>query len=265
MEVSIDPKEFVLGFDGLWNSGNREAILAAVDDSSIVELEPTPPPPIPARYVGREQVAGFVATFLPGFHVDSRNFRREGEEIAWEWELRNDAFRALGADPASGSGRVTLGPGGKLRTIRVAIDEATLAKMAVSRFYQAVGECFHSGEAAVLDDTLAPDFRHHLPGMPPDREGLKQALLMFRAAFPDYEMTVDEIFAHGDLVADRVTWQATHRGVLMGIPPTGTRVTVTETHLARVADGRVVERWGNWDQMGLLQQLGAIPEAAPTR
>ena len=71
--------------------------------------------------------------------------------------------------------------------------------------------------------------------------------------------------AHCLTLAERVTWQATHRGVLMGIPPTGTRVTVTETHLARVADGRVVERWGNWDQMGLLQQLGAIPEAAPTR
>lgn len=88
-------------------------------------------------------------------------------------------------------------------------------------------------------------------------------ILLFRAAFPDLEMSVDDMIVAGDMVADRVTWRATHRGELMGIPPTGRRVTVTEIHLARIADGKIVERWGNWDPLGLLRQLGAVP--TPTR
>lgn len=138
-------------------------------------------------------------------------------------------------------------------------------KAAVSRFYQALGTLFQTGDVTALDDALAPQFRHHLPGMPPDREGLKQVMPAFRAAFPDMELSVEEMIVEGDLVADRVTWHATHRGELMGIPPTGKRVTVTEIHLARIAEGRIVERWGDWDQLGLLQQLGALPIAPEAR
>jgi SnoaL-like protein len=130
METAIDPKEFVSGFDALWNSGNREGILAAVNDASVVELEPTPPPPVQARYVGREQITQFLAMFLPGFHVESRNVRQEGEQIVWEWTARSDAFRVLGADPACGTGRVSLGPDGQLRKFHVRFDEATLESMA---------------------------------------------------------------------------------------------------------------------------------------
>ena len=133
METAMDPKDFVLGFDALWNSGNREAILAAVNDASVVELEPTPPPPVQPRYVGREQIGQFLAMFLPGFHVESRNFRLEGEQIAWEWTARSDAFRALGADPASGTGRVSLGPIGQLRRFHVVFDQATLDRMAAKQ------------------------------------------------------------------------------------------------------------------------------------
>ncbi len=127
--MAIDPKEFVLGFDSLWNSGNREAILEAVDDDSVVDLIPAPPPPGRGRYQGREEIAHFVDAFLPGFHVDSRGFTTAGDEIVWETDVSNDVFRSLGLDPASGTTRARLGPGGKLRQFSFTLDEASAAKL----------------------------------------------------------------------------------------------------------------------------------------
>ncbi len=99
----------------------------------MVALSPAPPPPGQARYEGRREVALFVDTFLPGFHVDSRNFRIEGEDLVWESEIRNDVFRAMGADPATGTSRATLGPGGKVRRFSFTLDEVTVEKMTAAQ------------------------------------------------------------------------------------------------------------------------------------
>jgi hypothetical protein len=103
--MSIDPKAFVVGFDSMWNAGDRDGILAAVDDGSVVELSPDPPPPDRARYVGQREIAEFVDTFIKGFHVDSRDFRVDRGAIVWESDVSNDVFRAAGLDPASGTSR----------------------------------------------------------------------------------------------------------------------------------------------------------------
>ena len=126
--MAIDPTEFVLGFDTLWNTGNREAILAAVDEESVVELVPAPPP-AQARYQGRDEIARFVDTFLPGFHVDSRNFRTDGDEIVWESAVRNNVFREMGLEPASGTTRAGLGEGGKLRHFSFTLDAPTIERL----------------------------------------------------------------------------------------------------------------------------------------
>jgi predicted ester cyclase len=104
-----------------------------------------------------------------------------------------------------------------------------------------------------------PRVRLSLAGGTPDLSGFKQSLLMLRAAFPDMRSTVEDLFAEGDKVADRMTWQATHQGELMGIPPTGNTVTGTEMHISRIAEGNIVERWSQGDNLGLMQQLGAVP------
>ena len=83
---------------------------------------------------------------------------------------------------------------------------------------------------------------------------------MFRAAFPDMRYTVEDMVAEGDKVVDRISWQATHLGEMMGIPPTGNTVRVTALHMSRIAEGKIVERWGQPDMLGMMQQLGAIPE-----
>ena len=72
-------------------------------------------------------------------------------------------------------------------------------------------------------------------------------------------VTVGEMIAEGDKVAYRVTWTGTHTGEFMGIAATGKRVTVTETHVDQIANGKIMRHDGDSDQLGMLQQLGAIP------
>jgi steroid delta-isomerase-like uncharacterized protein len=115
-------------------------------------------------------------------------------------------------------------------------------KAVVRRFNELVEEYWRTGDADAFDEVVAPDFVHHAPGLPPDREGMKQALPMFRAAFPDMRLTVEDMIAEGDKVVDRVTVRGTHQGELMGIPASGTQVEFTEMHISRIADGKIVER-----------------------
>ena len=132
-------------------------------------------------------------------------------------------------------------------------------KAIVQRFDELFVECWRTGNVDILDEVLAPDFVYHSPGAPPDLGGFKQSLLMLSAGLHDMSYTVEDMFAEGDKVADRMTWQATHQGELMGFPPTGNRVTGTEMHISRIAEGKIVERWGLGDNLGLMQQLGAVP------
>jgi len=133
-------------------------------------------------------------------------------------------------------------------------------KAVVRRFNELFGECLRTGDVDILDEVLAPNFVYHSPGAPPDLRGFKQSLLMLSAGLHDLRYSVEDLFAEGDKVADRMAWQATHQGELMGIPPTGNTVTGTEMHISRIAEGKIVERWGQGDNLGLMQQLGAIPQ-----
>ena len=136
------------------------------------------------------------------------------------------------------------------------------SRAVVRRFNQLIEEYWRTGNVDVFDEVVSPSVVHHGPGLPSDLAGLKQALPMFRAAFPDLRFTVDEMIAEGNLVADRMTVHATHLGEMMGIPASGKRVRFTEMHIARVEGGKIVERRSEWDQLGLLQQSGAIPSPA---
>ena len=146
-------------------------------------------------------------------------------------------------------------------------------KAIARRFVEALQEFFRTGDADLVDSVLAENVVQHISGMPPEArslEAFKQLLPTLRQAFPDTLFDVEDLVAEGDKVAFRLIWNATHLGELFGIPPTGNRATVTEAHILRIADGKVVERWGEWDALGMMQQLGAIPlpeqseEASPT-
>jgi steroid delta-isomerase-like uncharacterized protein len=124
-----------------------------------------------------------------------------------------------------------------------------------------VEEIQNGGNLALLEELLAPNFvnRTPAPGLSPDREGIKQLLSMFRAAFPDGYMTIEDMIAEGDKVVTRKTYRGTQQGEFMSIPPTGRHVSVGLIDIMRVVDGKVVEHWNVGDDLGMLQQLGVLP------
>jgi steroid delta-isomerase-like uncharacterized protein len=112
------------------------------------------------------------------------------------------------------------------------------------------------GEDAVDHDTQNPNAGIHGP------EGFKRSAAMYRAAFPDLRITVDDQIAEGDKVVTRWTATGTHDGDLPGLPASGRTSTVTGIGIDRFQGGLIVESWANWDTLGMMQQLGAVPEAA---
>ena len=92
---------------------------------------------------------------------------------------------------------------------------------------------------------------------------VKQLIINFRTAFPDLKFSLDDEVVEGDKVVHRWTMTGTHEAPLMGIPATGKQATWTGITIFRFADGKIVERWANVDVLGILQQLGVIPEMAP--
>ena len=131
-------------------------------------------------------------------------------------------------------------------------------KAVVRRFFE---EVWNNGNFEVADEILAPDFvvNRVPPGIPPDREGFKQLIAMYRAAFPDLHLDIEDQIAEGDMVVTRFTLHGTHQGELMGIPPTNKPITVTGIGINRIVEGRSREIWINFDQYGMLVQLGVIP------
>ncbi len=143
--------------------------------------------------------------------------------------------------------------------------EVEVGKEVARRFLE---EILTRGDVAAIDALVAPDFVDHqpFPGVPPTRDGLKQAIPLFRAAFPDGTFVVADLFGEGDRVALRTTFRGTHQGEYAGVPATGKQIEFSAIDILRVDGGRMAEHWGLADDLGLLTQLGAIPgpEAAAT-
>jgi predicted ester cyclase len=136
-------------------------------------------------------------------------------------------------------------------------------KALVRRF---VDEVQSRGNVDAIDEFCSPEFVNHSapPGLPADREGIKVVTAMFRAAFPDSYFTVEDMMAEGDKVATRKTFHGTHQGEFMGISPTGRRVSMGLIDIVRIAGGRVVEHWSMGDNLGMMQQLGVVPQPGGT-
>ncbi len=132
-------------------------------------------------------------------------------------------------------------------------------KAIVRRF---VDEVQSGGNIEILDELCSPDFINHSasPGMPAGCEGVKLVTTMFRQAFPDSYFTIEDMIAEGDKVVTRKTFHGTHEGEFMSIPPTRRRVSISLIDIVRIAGGRVVEHWSLADNLGMMQQLGVIPQ-----
>jgi steroid delta-isomerase-like uncharacterized protein len=122
-------------------------------------------------------------------------------------------------------------------------------------------EMFNTGNLAMAGELIAADAVDHQapPGMPPGAEGFRQLVGMFRGAFPDLRVSLEDLIAEGDKVVARSIMNGTHRGEFMGIPATGKSFRMSGIDIIRFENGQAVEHWGNTDDLGMMQQLGLAP------
>ena len=127
----------------------------------------------------------------------------------------------------------------------------------IVRRYQ---EIYNNNDLDALTEVVSEEIHtpRIMPGIPTGIEGAKAAHEIMLTAFPDYQTIIDDLVTEGDKVAARITMSGTHRGSFMGIPATGKHVLFTGMYIARIADGKIVEHWGEEDAVSLLQQLGAL-------
>ena len=124
------------------------------------------------------------------------------------------------------------------------------------RFFEAVNQ----GNLSVAVELSDPGIVFHNASTTiQGQEAFKQFIQIYLTAFPDLHFTIEEQIAEGDMTATRYTARGTHRGDLMGIPPSGKQVTTTGIYIVRWSNGKSVESWLNFDALGLLQQLGEVP------
>jgi steroid delta-isomerase-like uncharacterized protein len=124
-------------------------------------------------------------------------------------------------------------------------------------------EAINSGNLALLEKFVAPAYTEHSEGFQ-GVEPFQRQVAAFRAAFPDLHVTVEDLLTDGDRFASRTTVTGTHTGDLMGLPPTGQRISVEAVDIGRIENGQAQERWGGLNMYALLTQLGVIPAPEPS-
>jgi steroid delta-isomerase-like uncharacterized protein len=133
-------------------------------------------------------------------------------------------------------------------------------KNAVRRLFE---EVWNKGNLQVTDDLFTPNYAHHdssTPDVGRGPESEKKRATLYRTAFPDLRLTVEDIIAEGETVVARWSCRGTHKGDLNGIAPTGKHVNMTGISIARFTNGKMSEGFVNWDALSLMQQLGVVPE-----
>ena len=133
-------------------------------------------------------------------------------------------------------------------------------KNVVRRLFE---EVWNKGNLQVTDELFTPNYTHHdasTPDVGRGPESEKKRATLYRAAFPDFRLTIEDLIADGETVMARWSCRGTHKGDLSGIAPTGKQFTISGVSIARFANGKMAEGWVNWDALGLMQQLGVVPE-----
>jgi steroid delta-isomerase-like uncharacterized protein len=142
----------------------------------------------------------------------------------------------------------------------MAYDNAALAR----RF---IDEVWCKGNLGVVDEILSPSCVLHDPiaGDLKGIDALKARVREYRSAFPDLRIDIDELIVAGEKVVTRWTASGTHKGPLMGIPPTGRTSAVSGMEIAHFVNGKVVEDWTTWDTLKFMQSLGVAPSLGEPR
>ncbi len=121
---------------------------------------------------------------------------------------------------------------------------------------------WNRGDFSNIDSIYAVDYTYNDPSAPPLPKGPQSIISVvstYRAAFPDVRMTIEDMISEGDKVVWRWTVTGTHNGPLMGISASGKPVRLSGIVISRFINGKWSEDWSNWDTLGMLQQVGAVP------
>lgn len=129
----------------------------------------------------------------------------------------------------------------------------------IVRRYQ---EIYNSNDLDALHEVVAENLRTPkiMPGLGEGLEGGKKVHATTLIGMPDWHTRIDDLIGEADKVVARITMTGTHTGHFYGIPPTGTRVEFTGIYIVRIANGKIVEHWGEEDAVSLLTQLGVMPK-----
>ena len=138
-------------------------------------------------------------------------------------------------------------------------------KAVVRRLFE---ELWNKGNLSVADQLFTPNYTHHDSSSPdfghgPESE--RKRATLYRTAFPDLRLTIEDLIAEGDTVMARWTCHGTHKGELNGIAPTGKPFTISGVTSARLLNGKLAEGYVNWDALGMMQQIGVVPQLAKAK
>lgn len=132
-------------------------------------------------------------------------------------------------------------------------------KLVIRRLFE---ECFNRYDVDVYSQFYSRRLAYHTPSLGElGAEAHRQLLISLFAAFPDARWTVVDQIAEDDKVVSRWTLLATHRGTFMGIAPTGKQLRMGGICIDQIVDGKIVAEWEEFDMLGMMQQLGAVPVA----
>ncbi len=129
-----------------------------------------------------------------------------------------------------------------------------------------IEEFINAGNLGAAEELYAPDYAPldaSVSGGARGPEVAKRLMATYRAAYPDFSMTVEDELAEGDRVATRYVARGTHEGEIAGVAPTGKRFEVSGICIHRVDDGKITESWWQANELGMLRQLGIIPSSFP--
>lgn len=117
-----------------------------------------------------------------------------------------------------------------------------------------IADAFNAGTLHLIDELVSPSLGD-----------FTRDLAMAKAAFPNARFTIEDVVGEDDKLVDRYTISGTHQHPFLGIAATGKQVRMAGITIVRIADGKIVQRWAVTDQLGLLQQLGALPQSLSVR
>jgi predicted ester cyclase len=134
----------------------------------------------------------------------------------------------------------------------------------ITTYRTVVEEAFSKGNLSVLDRVIATNMKEHEIGVDQSGgiQGLRNSIQMFRTAFPDLKMTIQDVWETGDIVVARLRCTGTQKGPLGDIQPTGKKADVECIDICRMSGEKISEHWGITDRLTMMEQLGVVPQMA---